>query len=79
VLLADNHGAILNTCARLLRDDFDLVAVVPDGRQALESALRLNPDVAILDISMPELDGFQTLRELRRAGSRARVVFLTMH
>jgi CheY-like chemotaxis protein len=63
----------------MLQADFDILAAVPDGRQALECSLRLDPDLAVLDISMPGLDGFQTLQELRRAGSRVKVVLLTMH
>jgi DNA-binding NarL/FixJ family response regulator len=56
-----------------------VVAAVTDGRQALHAAGQLDPDVAVLDVSMPGLDGFQTCRELKRAGSRATIVMLTMH
>ncbi len=55
------------------------MAVAADGRQALEMAKRLRPDVVVLDVSMPDLDGFQTLEQLRRDGLETRVVFLTMH
>ena len=58
---------------------FDIVALAGDGRQALDLARRLRPDVVVLDVSMPELDGFQTLEQLRRDGPETRVVFLTMH
>src|SRR6185436_491410 len=50
-----------------------------DGRQALDLARRLRPDVVVLDVAMPELDGFQTLEQLRRDGPEPRVVFLTMY
>ena len=50
-----------------------------DGRQALEASGRLDPDLIVLDITMPGLDGFHTARELKRMGSRAKIVFLTMH
>src|SRR5215468_1335887 len=79
VLLADDHVAVLEMLAGLLAVDFNVVAAVTDGRPALDLSLRLDPDVVILDVSMPELDGFQTLRELRRLGSRARIVLLTLH
>jgi len=79
VLLADNHPQFLEIVAGLLSVDYEVVAAVPDGRQALESSLLLDPDVAILDIRMPEFDGFETLRELRRMASRAKVVLLTLH
>src|SRR4029077_11205820 len=48
-------------------------------RQALYAARRLDPDVVVLDVTMPELDGFQTARELKQSGSRARIVMMTMH
>jgi DNA-binding NarL/FixJ family response regulator len=79
VLLADDNALILEKASALLAKDFDLVAAVTDGRQALNASLQLDPDVAVLDISMAELDGLQTARELTRAGSRAKIVMLTMH
>jgi CheY-like chemotaxis protein len=79
VLLADNHPQVLNVVGRALASEFDIVGAVSDGRQALDLSLRLDPDVVILDIGMPELDGFQTLQQLRRTGSRAKVVMLTMY
>jgi DNA-binding NarL/FixJ family response regulator len=78
VLLADDHVQVLETVAGLLAADFDIVGAVSDGRQALDLSLRLNPDIVVLDVKMPELDGFQTLQELRRVGSHAKVVLLTM-
>ena len=79
VLLADDHIARLESVSRLLADDFDVVGLAGDGRQALDLARRLRPDVVVLDVSMPELDGIQTLEQLRRDGPETRVVFLTMH
>jgi two-component system, NarL family, response regulator NreC len=79
ILLADNHAQFLEIVTRLLADDFNVVGAASDGRQAVDLSLRLDPDVAILDIGMPGLDGFQTLKELRRAGSRAKVIMLTMY
>jgi len=79
VVLADNHKQVLEIVTRLLASDFNVVGTVEDGRQALDLSLRLDPDVVVLDIRMPELDGFQTLQALRRAGSRAKVVLLTMY
>jgi CheY-like chemotaxis protein len=79
VIVADNHTEVLEIVARLLATDFNILGAVSDGRQALDLSLRLDPDVIVLDIRMPELDGFQTLEELRRIGSRAKVVLLTMY
>jgi DNA-binding NarL/FixJ family response regulator len=79
VLVADDHAAFLGWVSRLLAGAFDIVALAGDGREALDLARRHRPDVVVLDIAMPELDGFQTLEQLRRESPETRVVFLTMH
>jgi len=79
VLVADDNASILAKASTRLARDFEVVAAVSDGRQALHAARRLDPDVAVLDVTMPELDGFQTARELKQSGSRARIVMMTMH
>jgi DNA-binding NarL/FixJ family response regulator len=63
----------------LLEQEFELVAVVEDGRQLVESARRLRPDVIVADISMPHLNGIDALTQLKRDNPDVRVVFLTMH
>ena len=77
--MADDHIHLLESVSRLLAAAFDIVAIASDGRQALDLARRLRPDVVVLDVAMPDLDGFQTLEQLRRDGPETRVVFLTMH
>jgi DNA-binding NarL/FixJ family response regulator len=79
VLLADDHIPFLESVSRLLAPAFDIVAIASKGRQALDLARRLRPDVVVLDVAMPDLNGFQTLEQLRRDGPETRVVFLTMH
>ena len=79
VLLADDHLDLLESVSGLIETDFRLVAATTDGQQALESARRFDPDVVVLDIAMPGLNGFQVARELKRTGSRAKIVFLTMY
>jgi DNA-binding NarL/FixJ family response regulator len=79
VLLADDHIPFLESVSRLLAPAFDIVAIASEGRQALDLARRLRPDVVVLDVAMPDLNGFQTLEQLRRDDSETRVVFLTMH
>jgi DNA-binding NarL/FixJ family response regulator len=79
VLLADDHVGFAASVSRFLSPALDIVGVAANGRQALELATRLLPDVVVLDVAMPELDGFQTLDLLRRADADTRVVFLTMH
>ena len=79
ILLADDHSDFLEAVSRLLAAAFDIVATAADGRQALDLARRLRPDVVVLDVAMPDCNGFQTLEQLRRDGPETRVVFMTMH
>ena len=79
VLLADDLAPVLNTVAALLRESFDVVATVSDGRAALEATLKLEPDLVILDISMPVMSGIEVAEELKRQVNKARIVFLTVH
>ena len=79
VLLADDHRVVAEGLRGLLDPYFEVVGVVSDGRELLAAAARLDPDVVVLDISMPSLNGIETARQLRAENSRAKVVFLTMH
>ena len=79
VLLADDHRVLSEGLGSLLQPHFDVVEIVSDGRELLAAAKRLDPDVVVLDISMPFLNGIDAARQLRAANSRAKVVFLTMH
>ena len=79
ILLADDHRIVAEGLKRLLEPEFDLVAVVEDGRALLSAARELKPDVIVSDISMPELNGVEALEELKKDNPEARVVFLTMH
>jgi DNA-binding NarL/FixJ family response regulator len=77
--LADDHEAMLDRVADLLADECDVIGTAIDGRQALEAAMELKPDVLVLDISMPVMNGFETAYRLRQAGAKTRIVFLTVH
>jgi len=79
VLLADDHEAILAKVRAVLGDEFDIVGAVRNGREALEEVQRLDPDVLVIDISMPVLNGLQAMSQLRAGNARAKVVFLTVH
>ena len=79
VLLADDYPQMLDKVTQLLRGEFDIVGSAHDGAQALEAATRLNPDLLILDISMPILSGIQVAARLRDSGCKAKVIFLTIH
>ncbi len=79
VLLADDHEAMLNRVADLLAGECDVIGTAIDGRQALDAAKHLKPDVLVLDISMPVMNGIETARCLKEAGVKTRIVFLTVH
>ena len=79
VLLADDHRVLLEGLRSLLQPHFDVVGIVSDGRELVAATKRLDPDVVVLDISMPSLNGIDAARQLQGASSRAKLVFLTMH
>ncbi|MDG3002551.1 response regulator [Paludisphaera mucosa] len=78
VLLADDHRILAEGVRGLLEPEFDLVAIVADGRALVEAAAELRPDAIVADISMPLLNGIDAIVQIRRAGVASRVVFLTM-
>lgn len=79
VLLADDHKEMRDRVTRHLEVEFDVLDAVADGRMLLDAASRLNPDVCLLDISMPSLNGIETAIQLKQRGSKAKVLFLTIH
>jgi DNA-binding NarL/FixJ family response regulator len=79
VLLADDHPAVLALTAAALAGEYLVVGSVGDGRALLAEAERLHPDVIVLDITMPWLDGIQAATQLLRSPHPARLVFLTVH
>jgi DNA-binding NarL/FixJ family response regulator len=79
LLLADDHTLLLEGLRMMLEPEFELAGVVEDGQALLTAAASLKPDVIILDISMPVLNGIDAARQLRRTVPAARLIFLTMH
>ena len=79
LLLADDHAGVLAELRLQLGRVFEIVGAVEDGGRAVESALRLDPDVLVLDISMPVMNGFQVAARLRDLKCRAKVVILTTY
>ena len=79
VLLADDHAEIMMQTRKVLAGEFDIVGSVANGADLIKSAARLDPDVVVLDITMPGLDGIEAARRLKHAGCRAKIVFLTVH
>jgi DNA-binding NarL/FixJ family response regulator len=70
---------MLESLVRLLTKEFEVVATVSDGMAAIDAAKRADPDLLILDIAMPGLSGIAAAAQLKSSGSRAKVVFVTMH
>lgn len=79
VLLADDSPSMLQAARRILEPEFQVVGTVDDGRAVLEATKSLNPDVLILDISMGVMNGLEAARLVKRIGSTAKIVFLTVH
>ena len=79
MLLADDHPAMLALTATALAEEYLVVGRVGDGHELLADAERLHPDVIVLDISMPGLNGIEAARRLRSSHNPARLVFLTVH
>jgi DNA-binding NarL/FixJ family response regulator len=77
VLVADDHRAMLDSLVRLLSRDFDVVATVTDGLAAVTEAEHLEPDLLVLDIAMPRLNGIAAAARLKEHGSKAKIVFVT--
>src|SRR3982750_1847107 len=78
VLLADDHRLVREAFARLLESDCDVAGAVADGRALLAAAPELRPDIVILDIAMPLLNGLDAARQLKREMPEVKVIFLTM-
>jgi len=79
IVLADDHRLVAEGLRSLLSVEFELVAVVEDGRALVEAARKLGPDVIVADITMPHLSGIEALAQLKQDNPAVRVVFLTMH
>ena len=79
ILLADDHKEIRDRAVRLLEPEFEVVGTVADGAALLKASVQMKPDVCVIDISMPQLNGIEAALKLRESGSEARIVFLTIN
>lgn len=79
VLLADDHHELLQRVTSILATEFDVVGSAGNGRELLAQAEALEPDIVIVDVSMPVLNGIDAVRHLVEHGSGARFIFLTLH
>lgn len=78
ILLADDHRLLREAFGKLLEPDCDVVGAVADGRALLEAAPKLRPDVVVLDVAMPQLNGLDAARQLKRVMPSVKVIFLTV-
>ena len=79
ILLADDHKIVLEGLKSLLEPEFELVGTVEDGRALVAEAAKLRPDVIVADISMPQLNGIEAVRQIKDKDEKIKIVFLTMH
>ncbi|MCA9728721.1 MAG: response regulator transcription factor [Candidatus Eisenbacteria bacterium] len=79
VFLADDHAMLLEAFAKLLEDTYQVVGTAEDGRQLVARASACRPDVIVLDVGMPNLNGIDAARQLRKLLPQTRFVFLTMN
>lgn len=78
VLIADDHSIVAEGLRSLLATTYDVIGIVPDGRKLLEEAPKVKPEVIVLDISMPLLNGLDAAGRLRQLLPNTKLVFLTM-
>jgi DNA-binding NarL/FixJ family response regulator len=79
VILADDHTMLIEAFSKLLSSNCEIVGTVSDGRALLDVAVRLKPDVIVLDIAMPLLNGLEAARQLKNKMPSVKLVFLTMN
>jgi DNA-binding NarL/FixJ family response regulator len=79
VLLADDHALLLGALETLLSEECDVVGTATDGRQLVAEAMRLKPDVVVLDIMMPTMNGLEAARQIKQSLRNVKMVFVTMN
>ncbi|HZQ71029.1 MAG TPA: response regulator transcription factor [Terriglobales bacterium] len=79
VLLGDDHALILDGVRASLQDQFEIAGEAYDGKALVDAAEKLRPDVVILDISMPVLNGFESARLIKKSLPAVRIIFLSQH
>ena len=79
LIMADDHTLVLAGFRKLLEAEFDIMDVAEDGRSLVRAAEQLKPDVILLDISMPMLNGIDAARQIRARSPNSKLIFVTMH
>jgi two-component system response regulator NreC len=78
ILVADDNDAVLGEIRELLGEEFEIIGTVSNGQDAVEAVLRFDPDVVVLDMAMPILDGIQAASRIRESNARTKILFLTI-
>ncbi|WP_263419846.1 response regulator [Terriglobus albidus] len=79
ILLADDHSLVLDGIRRLLENQHHVIGSATDGQSLVREALRLRPEIVILDVTMPILNGIDAAREIRKTLPKTKLVFISMH
>jgi len=79
ILIADDHKLVAEACKNLLEPEFEVVGIVGDGRSLLQAVADLHPDVVILDIAMPQLNGLDAGQQLKQKDRTIKLIYLTMN
>ena len=79
ILLADDHQMLMDALKRVVEPRCEVVGTASDGRALLEAAAKLRPEVVVLDIAMPELNGLDAARQLKRTMPQVKLIFMTMN
>src|ERR1700755_2321620 len=79
IVIADDHTLIAEACKELLQPEFEIVDIVNDGQALIDSVCRLNPDVALVDIHMPTLNGFGACEQNGDIKQAAKIIIFTMN
>jgi DNA-binding NarL/FixJ family response regulator len=79
VLMVDDHVLLLEACAKLIEPHFEVAGLLSDGQALLSTAVELKPDVIVLDISMPVLNGLDAGRRVKKMMPGVKLIFLTMY
>jgi DNA-binding NarL/FixJ family response regulator len=79
ILLADDHVLVAEGIQKLLEPEYELVGIVADGRSLVTAAAKLQPDIVVVDISLPLLNGLDASQQLRKNNPNLKIIVLTMH
>ena len=79
ILIADDHTLVAETCGTLLENDYEIVGIVGDGRSLVRAAAELRPQLIIVDVSMPLLNGLDAGQQIKELLPSVKLVYLTMN